>query len=102
MKNKLKILFLYLFSLYIVFISAVLASEKVRLSFTVSMEEPDNHIYQVGLLCEGIEDDAVYFKMPSWTPGYYRVLDFAQNVRDFCVEDQRGRALVWEKTGGNV
>jgi predicted metalloprotease with PDZ domain len=93
---------LYLFSLYVVFISAALASEKVRLSFTVSMEEPDNHIYQVGLLCEGIEDDTVDFKMPSWTPGYYRVLDFAQNVRDFYAEDQRGRALVWEKKGGNV
>ncbi len=102
MKNKLKILFLCLFSIYILFISAAFGAEKVRMSFTVSMEEPDTHMFQVGLLCEGIKGDTVDFKMPSWTPGYYRVLDFERNVRDFSARDQSGLALEWEKTGGNI
>jgi predicted metalloprotease with PDZ domain len=102
MKNKLKILFLCLFSIYILFVSSACRSEQARMSFTVSMEEPDTHMFQVELLCKGIEGDTVDFKIPSWTPGYYRVLDFEKNVRNFSAQDQGGQPLEWEKTGENV
>jgi predicted metalloprotease with PDZ domain len=42
------------------------------------------------------------FKMPVWTPGFYRVMDYAKDVRDFRAEDGTGRALAWEKVAGNT
>jgi predicted metalloprotease with PDZ domain len=39
--------------------------------------------------------------MPAWTPGYYRIMDYAKNVKDFRAEDGAGRALAWEKTAKN-
>src|ERR1022692_680334 len=41
------------------------------------------------------------FKMPVWTPGFYRVLDYAKYVRDFRAEDGAGQDLPWEKVAGN-
>lgn len=36
--------------------------------------------------------------MPTWSPGYYRVEDYAANVRDATAETLDGQPLVVEKT----
>jgi predicted metalloprotease with PDZ domain len=40
--------------------------------------------------------------MPSWTPGYYKIMDYARNVRSVHAEDGRGHELGWEKTAKNT
>jgi predicted metalloprotease with PDZ domain len=40
--------------------------------------------------------------MPVWTPGYYRVMDYAKNLKDFRAEDGAGRPLRVEKTAKNT
>ena len=40
--------------------------------------------------------------MPVWTPGYYRIMDYAKFVKDFRAEDGMGRALPFEKTAKNT
>jgi hypothetical protein len=40
--------------------------------------------------------------MPVWTPGYYRIMDYPQERRDFRAEDDSGGALPWEKTTKSV
>ncbi len=39
--------------------------------------------------------------MPTWSPGYYRVEDYAANVRDLSAATLDGRSLAVEKTNGN-
>lgn len=100
MKKKVTVAFFCL--IYILSISSAFGASQVKMSFTVSMEEPNSHIYQVEILCEGIKTDTVDLKMPAWAPGYYRVLDFAKNVRDFNAKDENSKNLEWEKTGDNI
>jgi len=40
--------------------------------------------------------------MPVWTPGYYRVMDYAKYVTNFQVRDGDGRALPWEMVTKNT
>ena len=70
-------------------------------SITVSMERPTSHCYHVVFRADGLKGETQDFKMPAWTPGYYRIMDFAKNVKDFRAEDGAGRPLVWEKTAKN-
>jgi predicted metalloprotease with PDZ domain len=72
------------------------------LSVTVSMERPTTHYYHVVFRADGLKGESQDFKMPVWTPGYYRIMDYAKNVKDFKAEDGAGRPLVWEKTAKNV
>jgi predicted metalloprotease with PDZ domain len=72
------------------------------LSITVSMERPTTHYYHVVFRANGLEGESQEFKMPSWTPGYYRIMDYAKNVKDFEAEDGGGRPLAWEKTAKNT
>src|SRR4030042_5856099 len=81
---------------------AALAQAQARMEFTVSMPEPNNHLYHVEYRCEGIKADTVDFKMPAWTPGYYRILNFAENVKDFAAQDGQEQSLAGEKAGANT
>ena len=72
-----------------------------RMEFTVSMDDPASRMYQVSLVCDGIQKDWIDFKLPVWMPGYYQVLDYAENVADFQAKDKNGAAVKWEKVTKN-
>jgi len=68
------------------------------IAFTVSMENPADHKYQVVLRCAGLAGATQEFRMPVWSPGYYGLRGFPDNVQNFRAEDDRGNALQWEKS----
>lgn len=72
------------------------------MAFTVSMEAPNTHYYHVLFQCNEIKGETLDFKMPSWTPGYYWIENFAKNVLNFRAEDGKGAALAWQKTSKNT
>ncbi len=78
------------------------AAAAPRISITVSMEQPTAHYYHVVVRAEGLKGETQDFKMPAWTPGYYRIMDYAKFVKDFRAEDGAGRTLAWEKTAKNT
>lgn len=75
---------------------------EATMAFTVSMDQPSTHYYHVVFRCRGIKGETVDFKMPAWTPGYYRIMDFAKNVVRFHAEDGAGNTLAWEKITKNT
>ena len=70
--------------------------------FTVSMPQPANHIFHVNMRVTGVAGETQDFKMPVWTPGYYRVIDYARNVSNLHAHDAAGHELAWEKTTRNT
>ena len=72
------------------------------LSVTVSMERPTTHYYHVVVRADGLAGETQDFKLPVWTPGYYQIMDYAKNVKDFRAEDGAGRPLPWDKTAKNA
>lgn len=77
-------------------------SDAPAISITVSMEPPTSHYYHAVIRAEGLRGGTQDFKMPVWTPGYYRIMDYAKSVKDFRAEDGEGRALPFEKTSKNT
>jgi len=72
------------------------------IAFTVTMPEPASHTFRVSMRCDGLESATEDFKMPAWTPGFYRILDYAKYVSHFRAHDGAGRELTWEKTSRNT
>jgi predicted metalloprotease with PDZ domain len=87
-------------------ISAPAAPPEGTMAFTVSMPQAGSHQFHVALRCAGLSNgpggETQDFKMPVWTPGFYRILDYAKYVRDFRAADDTGRALPWEKVAKNT
>ncbi len=78
------------------------AADDGDMAFSVSMPQAAAHKFHVAFRCQGLHGQTQDFKMPVWTPGFYRVLDFAKNVANFRAEDGEGRALAWEKITKNT
>lgn len=95
-----------LFLCCLTFLAAVLPgmgqNNEGRMAFTVSMEQPSNHLFHVVFRCEGFNADVLDFKMPVWTPGYYSLLNYANNVEHFRAENDIGTSLEWTKTATNT
>jgi predicted metalloprotease with PDZ domain len=72
------------------------------ISITVSMDRPTTHYYHIVFRAENLAGETQELKLPAWTPGYYRIMDYARNVKDFRAEDADGHSLAWEKTAKNV
>ena len=66
-------------------------------AFTVSMPAPASHIFHVRMAADRLTGPTLDFLMPVWTPGYYRVSDYARNVSNLHARDAAGRELAWEK-----
>jgi len=79
--------------------AALVSGQKAvgTMAFTVSMEQPSTHMYHVVFRCEGLKGATQSFRMPVWSPGYYGIRNFANNVRDFLAADGQGKELEWEK-----
>jgi predicted metalloprotease with PDZ domain len=77
-------------------------STEGTMAITLSMERPATHYYHVVFHTEGLKGDSLDFKLPAWTPGYYRIMDYSKNLVNFRASDGAGRALAWSKTVKNT
>ncbi len=71
-------------------------------NFTLSMEKPHTHYFQVALEIEGLIAEHINLKLPNWTPGYYRIMDYARQVINFQAFNDKGEPLEWQKTAKNT
>jgi len=63
-----------------------------QVRYTVSMPDPNSHLLHVKMEVRGAPGSSTDFIMPAWTPGSYKVRDFAKNVQDFSAGKQ-----AWKK-----
>jgi predicted metalloprotease with PDZ domain len=72
------------------------------MAISLSMEHPATHYYHVVFRTEGLKGDTQDFKLPAWTPGYYRIMDYSKNLVNFRSSDDAGHLLDWSKTAKNT
>jgi predicted metalloprotease with PDZ domain len=68
-----------------------------KMAFKVTMENPSSHLYHVTLKYSHTKKEDLDFKMCTWTPGFYEIVDFAAAVKDFKATSADGHPLTWAK-----
>lgn len=58
---------------------------QTRISFLISVLQPETQKVQIELKLEGFQEDTLVLKMPKWMPGYYQLMNYAENVETFKV-----------------
>ncbi|MBI5369069.1 MAG: M61 family metallopeptidase [Planctomycetes bacterium] len=67
------------------------------LRYTLSLLRPRTHLVDVELEVRGLSAGPFDLAMPAWTPGSYKIRDFARNVQELAAADARGRRLAATK-----
>ncbi len=75
------------------------AQEKL-VSFQISVDS-SNHSFHVRMDVPDLDNDTVFIKMPAWTPGYYQLLNFADNVSGIKAYSASVKSLAVIKSGRN-
>jgi predicted metalloprotease with PDZ domain len=77
------------------------AQELEPIAYTIRIPTPSTHEIVVHATLPASGRTSLDLMMPTWSPGYYRVEDYAANVRDVGATTPDGGPLVVEKTNGN-
>jgi predicted metalloprotease with PDZ domain len=71
------------------------------ITYTVRFPTPGKHVAEVKAIYPTEGRPAVELMMPTWTPGFYRVENYAGLVRDLSAQAPGGRALAVEQPRKN-
>lgn len=73
------------------------AQEESAIKATVRMDRPGQHFYQMELVFPASDQEERLIQMATWTPGSYKIRDFAKSVEAFGAFDTEDKPLAWVK-----
>lgn len=82
-------------------LGTVVARAADAVVLTVEFPAPSNHIAVVTGVYPTEGRDEIELMMPRWTPGYYRVENYADQILDFTATDLNARPLLVERIKTN-
>lgn len=71
----------------------------MKLHYSISIENPDNHLVKVSISGEKpSSEESLSFFIPSWSPGSYLMREYGKNIRWFSAHTNNGEVLFHEQT----
>ncbi len=94
MQRNRRIHFLVL-SLVVFFGAQITAAQKgsLQIDYTVSLAAPEKQVFHVTTDIKNIKQPRLDLSLPTWTPGWYTVENYARNFLRFKVTDASGKSL---------
>jgi predicted metalloprotease with PDZ domain len=89
--NVLKVCLLIGLTLQSSFIKGYEKEATPFMQYSISMPEPSDHLFHIKLFCGGLKEDTIYFKLPRWMPGYYQIMDYSDEVKNFSAYSTTGK-----------
>ena len=72
------------------------AAAQRSVDYLIRVEDPGTQLYHVEAVLPAT-GEATLISLPSWTPGYYEVKNYARYVRNFRAYADDGSSLDWER-----
>ena len=91
-----------LFLLSIIALTIDLFPASPKLDYTLSMNKPYSHYFEVDIKISNLDKSSINIKMPVWAPGSYLVRDFEKNVENLKANDGKGNPLAIKKVDKNT
>src|SRR3982751_5255548 len=69
-----------------------------RVEYTVEVANTNAHLFHVTTDVKGVRDAQLDLALPTWTPGWYTVENYARNILRFKFTDGEGREVPHQMT----
>jgi predicted metalloprotease with PDZ domain len=70
--------------------SAFAQSNQLRVDYTVAVADVDKQLFHVTAEVKNIKEPNLTLSLPTWTPGWYTVENYAKNILRFKITDAQG------------
>jgi predicted metalloprotease with PDZ domain len=65
-------------------------SNPLRVDYTVAVADVDKQLFHVTTEVKNIKEPSVTLSLPTWTPGWYTIENYAKNILRFKITDAQG------------
>lgn len=72
------------------------------MQYTISMPDLANHLFHIDLTCKNMNRDTIDFKMPKWMPGYYQIMNYSAQLKNFSASNFNGKSIPFAKPTDNT
>ncbi len=79
-----------------------LHAQTKEVQFELSVPTPEKLNYFVEMTIDGWQGDSLILKMPKWMPGYYQLMDYADDVQSVSATTADGSKLKVEQLNSNT
>src|SRR4051812_18761959 len=66
-----------------------------RIDYTVKVADLQNQLFHVTADVKNIKEPRLDLSLPTWTPGWYTVENYAKNILRFTITDAKGTRLLF-------
>ncbi len=66
---------------------------KLQVEYTVAIRNPSERLFHVTTDIKNIDQQSLQLSLPTWTPGWYTIENYAKNILRFQVTDGEGNRL---------
>ena len=92
-----------LFLVFIFLISNSIYAQKDSIRINVNLDNFANHLYKVKISIPNTGSESILdIKIPEWTPGYYQLLNFSENVKNLKIINDKDEILGFVKINENT
>jgi predicted metalloprotease with PDZ domain len=88
-----------LFYIFVFFLTKTSFAQKV--SYKLSMPEPNTHYFDVEMTFSEFNDKELICKLPVWAPGSYMVREFSKHINQVRAIDDKGKPIKINKIDKN-
>lgn len=95
-KQKLARAFILSLSIWLIAVAAPSAfgqTNQLRMDYTVALRNPQDRLFHITTDVKNIREPQLSFSLPTWTPGWYTVENYAKNILRFYITDARGARI---------
>jgi len=76
--------------------------ERPELHYIVSIPDPAKHRFHTEFRVKGLNQDTLVFKMPEWMPGYYQLMNYAEDVKNISAIKENGCSVQVSQMNSNT
>ncbi|HKP86777.1 MAG TPA: PDZ domain-containing protein [Blastocatellia bacterium] len=73
--------------------SAQAQANQFRIDYTVTLANPQDQLFHVTADVKNIREPQLSLSLPTWTPGWYTVENYAKNILRFKITDAKGARI---------
>lgn len=79
----------------------LITAQTPTIYFKVSFPEAKEHLLDVEMNYDPKGKKTIDFELPNWTTGYYQLMNFSKDLKDFSVRNIMGDTVEWKQTKAN-
>lgn len=86
---------------FLLLMIGVTANAQNSITYSVSFPALKEHIYHVQMEVDGLQKDSLELILPNWMPGYYQLMHYYNDVKNFRATATNNKSLVVKRSGSS-